>query len=257
MDLAATELDVTVTESAGAVHRSQRPTLGPGGETLGSPDVDWYAVGADDDRRETSVAAHAAHRVGRQHGALIGLAQTVLVDAVGKRGLVDHDEYVGLEPPHRMVATGDEVAERFGGELGAIDVGARRPPPPGSPPRGRAPSRCVLRRSLRASPSSCSASWPTAGSGGRIAGRRAGRLRDQLVLATEELLGHCIVELGRGVRQRIGVLGGHRALASRISSSNGSGLELLAQASVDALAQQVGVAHVAGVLLDHSDQHLA
>src|SRR5580700_811286 len=32
---------------------------------------------------------------------------------------------------------------------------------------------------------------------------------------------------------------------------------LLAYASVDPLAQQVGVAHVAGVLLDHSDQRLA
>ena len=32
---------------------------------------------------------------------------------------------------------------------------------------------------------------------------------------------------------------------------------LLAYASVDPLAQQVGVTHVAGVLLDHSDQHLA
>src|SRR6516165_7323948 len=35
------------------------------------------------------------------------------------------------------------------------------------------------------------------------------------------------------------------------------GKGLLAEASVDPLAQQVSVTHVAGVLLDHSDQHLA
>ena len=33
--------------------------------------------------------------------------------------------------------------------------------------------------------------------------------------------------------------------------------ELLADASVDPLTQQVGVTEVAGVLVDHFDQHLA
>jgi hypothetical protein len=54
--------------------------------------------------------------------------------------------------------------------------------------------------------------------------------------------------------QATDVPGSHRFSARLVGYLLGG---LLAYASVDPLAQQVDVTHVAGVLLDHSDQHLA
>src|SRR6266851_2462460 len=48
-----------------------------------------------------------------------------------------------------------------------------------------------------------------------------------------------------------------RQPARRTDSAAGSDGGLLAYASVDPLAQQVRVTEVTGVLMDHSDQHLA
>ena len=45
-------------------------------------------------------------------------------------------------------------------------------------------------------------------------------------------------------------------MPSAPAASSSSVLRSLAKASVDPLAQQVRVTHVAGVLLDHPDHHL-
>ena len=59
----------------------------------------------------------------------------------------------------------------------------------------------------------------------------------------------CRRATGRGDPDLEGIGGTFRVLFGLV--------HLLADASVDALAQQVGVAHVAGVLLDRADQHFA
>jgi hypothetical protein len=252
--LAAIERNVAPGHGAGAVHRPQRPSLGPVGAADGATGVEHDAGRIDDDRRDQPIAQRAPDGCGRHRQPGSGLTDGMLVESAGGGGaVVDDVGDVGEVRPHTMVAAGDESTQRFGGEPVPVDravdeldlsglfalgdhgrefavdraedllreLGMER-----EPALDHARRRVHLpgqERLLPLSPVALDALIPLQPPGA-VAARSAealrrhpGRVVEQLVLHDEQRIAHVVVELRRRVRQGVDVLGADRAVGKGLA----------------------------------------
>jgi hypothetical protein len=101
MHLATLEAGFATRQGAGAVHRSQGAALGAGGEALVASDIDGDTVDQQD-RHDPPVAAQPPDRVGGQDRPA-GLTHTVVMQAVGERGVIAHHQDLRFDRPCRLM----------------------------------------------------------------------------------------------------------------------------------------------------------
>ena len=100
VDLASIEHHVAAIEGAAAVQRSQRSALAPVGVADLAAHVERVAVLVDDDRCDPTLAQQPTYRGRWERGAIGGLADAVVVEFAGDRGVrVDDQGDVGFERP--------------------------------------------------------------------------------------------------------------------------------------------------------------
>src|SRR3954466_2831491 len=110
MHLATLEAGFAAREGTGAVHRSPGAALRAGGETLVASDIDGDTVDQQD-RHDPPVAAQPPNRLWWQDRPAVGLTHTVVMHAVGERGVIAQHQDLRFDGPCRLMPARNQVPE--------------------------------------------------------------------------------------------------------------------------------------------------